>query len=117
MAPTGALEEGMCVPVSVVRVIMLRMTLNEFLMHPKESRRVLSKQASKQASMQAGRQVGRPAGGQASKQASRPELGMHSVGAMPWRGLLVTRLSILGSDCMTKSDCSLNACLMFSESS
>ncbi len=30
-----------------VRVIMLRMTLKEFLMHSKESRRVLSKQASR----------------------------------------------------------------------
>ena len=46
LAPTGALEEGMC----DVHVIMLRMTIKEFLMHSKESRRVLSKLASMQAS-------------------------------------------------------------------
>ena len=51
-----------------------------------------SKQASKHASMQAGRRAGRRANKQASSQASRQAgkqaLGRHSVGAMPWRGLL-----------------------------
>ena len=37
-------------------------------------------QAGKQASKEAGRQVG--------EQVSRQALGKHSVGAMPWRGLL-----------------------------
>ena len=83
LAPTVALEEGMCVHV----------------MHSKESRRVLSKQASKQASKHASKQASRQAsrqarskhkgkqskwaGKQARKQSSTKALRRHSVGAMP----------------------------------
>ena len=41
------------------------------------------RRASKQASKQAGKLASRQAG----KQGSRQALGVHSVGAMPWRGL------------------------------
>ena len=72
MAPTGALEEGMCVVcVLCVHVIMLRMTLKEFLLDSKESRRVLSKQASKSASMQASKSASMQASMQVSRQASK----------------------------------------------
>ena len=50
---------------------MIRMTLKEFLMHSKESRRVLSKQASRQASKQACRHAGKQAGKQTRKQTSK----------------------------------------------
>ena len=46
-------RRGNVVCVCVVRVIILRMTLKEFLMHSKESRRVLSKHACMHASKQA----------------------------------------------------------------
>ena len=51
------------------------------------------KQASKQASRQADKQAGKQTGKQKSKEARRLEgkqaLGKRSVGAMPWRGLLL----------------------------
>ena len=62
----------MCVVcVLCVHVIMLRMTLKEFLLDSKESRRVLSKQASKSASMQASKSASMQASMQVSRQASK----------------------------------------------
>ena len=62
-----------CVSVCLcVRVIMLRMTLKEFLMHSKEYKRVLSKQASMQASRQGSRQGSKQASRQTPRPASTP---------------------------------------------
>ena len=50
--------------------------------------RQASRQTGKQAGKQAVRQAGMQAGPQAGRQAGWQALGRHSVGAMPWRGLL-----------------------------
>ena len=53
-----------------------------------ESRGQASKQAGRQASRQSGSQAIKQASKQSSRQVSGQALGRHSVGAMPWRGLL-----------------------------
>ena len=47
------------------------------------------KEGGKQACKQAGKQAGKQTGKQAGKKPGRQSLRMHSVGAMPWRGLFL----------------------------
>ena len=51
-------------------------------------RECMRKQAGRQVGRYVGRQKGKQADEQARRQAERQALGRHSVGAMPWRGLL-----------------------------
>ena len=53
------------------------------------------KHAGRQASRQAAKQAGKKAVKQAEKQAGKQALGRHSVGAMPWRGLLWMKILYL----------------------
>ena len=52
-------------------------------------------QAGRYVGRQEGKQEGKQADEQARRQAGMQALGRHSVGAMPWRGLLVSKADSL----------------------